>query len=278
MPSAERDSSSSRPSISADIVGVDGYLFRPRTGELSVHAENSSSSSKTLLSMPEKWHGLEDVETRFRQRYLDLIANRVRQVFVTRARIVSSLRRQLEERGFIEVETPHDAALYGGAAARPFVTQPQHPRYRSVPAQLRRNCYLKRWWWADWSGLRNSIGISAYEGLSAHHNPRVHHARVLSGLTPITAASWISPAELLARTATTATGSAPVEFEGQKLDFSRLDPLQACAKPWSILGRRPPTVHGGRVQPRRLSGHSAKPTARPKPFTTSFERAPSSTS
>src|SRR5206468_9115845 len=86
-----------------DIIGAEGYLFRTRTGELSIHVEKLEFLSKTLLSMPEKFHGLEDVETRYRQRYLDLIANpAVRQVFVARARIISSLRRQLEERGFIE--------------------------------------------------------------------------------------------------------------------------------------------------------------------------------
>ena len=106
-----------------DIVGVEGYLFRTRTGELSVHAEKLEFLSKTLLAMPEKWHGLEDVETRYRQRYLDLIANpEVRKVFVTRARIIASLRRQLESRGFVEVETPMMQPIYGGAAARPFVT------------------------------------------------------------------------------------------------------------------------------------------------------------
>src|SRR5205814_5367548 len=88
-----------------DLIGVEGYLFRTRTGELSVHAEKLEFLSKTLLSMPEKWHGLEDIETRYRQRYLDLVANPdARKVFVTRAKIVSSLRRQLEARGFIEVE------------------------------------------------------------------------------------------------------------------------------------------------------------------------------
>src|SRR5258708_24569712 len=106
-----------------DIIGVEGYLFRTRTGELSVHAEKLEFLSKTLLSMPEKWHGLEDVETRYRQRYLDLIANpEVRKVFVTRARIISSLRRQLEARGYIEVETPMKQPLYGGAAASAFGT------------------------------------------------------------------------------------------------------------------------------------------------------------
>jgi lysyl-tRNA synthetase, class II len=108
---------------SGDILGAEGYLFRTKTGELTLHAERLDFLSKILLALPEKWHGLEDVETRYRQRYLDLIANpEVRNVFVTRARIVSSLRRQLEERGFIEVETPMMQPLYGGAAARPFVT------------------------------------------------------------------------------------------------------------------------------------------------------------
>jgi lysyl-tRNA synthetase class 2 len=101
-----------------DIVGAEGYLFRTRTGELSIHVEKLEFLSKTLLAMPEKWHGLEDVETRYRQRYLDLIANPgVRDVFVTRAKIISSIRRQLEERGFIEVETPMMQPVYGGAAA-----------------------------------------------------------------------------------------------------------------------------------------------------------------
>src|SRR5258708_6589102 len=90
-----------------DIIGAEGYLFRTRTGELSVHAESLTFLSKILLSMPEKWHGLEDVELRYRQRYLDLIANpESPKVFITRPRIVASLRRQLEERRVLEVLTP----------------------------------------------------------------------------------------------------------------------------------------------------------------------------
>src|ERR1039457_5968288 len=90
-----------------DIVGVEGYLFRTRTGELSVHAEHLFFLAKTLLNMPEKWHGLEDVEIRYRQRYLDLISNPdSRKVFVTRAKTISSFRRQLEAHGYLEVETP----------------------------------------------------------------------------------------------------------------------------------------------------------------------------
>src|SRR4029079_371380 len=99
--------------------GSEACLFRTKTNELSVHVTKLYFLAKTLLNMPEKWHGLEDVETRYRQRYLALIATpESRAVFVTRAKIVSSLRRQLEERSFIEVETPMMQPIYGGAAAR----------------------------------------------------------------------------------------------------------------------------------------------------------------
>ena len=155
-----------------DIIGAEGYLFRTRTtGELSLHVETLEFLSKTLLSMPEKLHGLEDVETRYRQRYLDLIANpEVRQVFVTRARIVSSLRRQLEARGFIEVETPMMQPIYGGAAARPFVT---HHNTLDIDLYLRiaPELYLKRLVVGGFErAFTRSIATSATKA-STRHNP-----------------------------------------------------------------------------------------------------------
>jgi len=106
-----------------DHIGVSGYLFRTRTGELSVHVEQIEFLSKDLLPLPEKWHGLTDVELRYRQRYVDLVMNpEVREVFVKRTKIIQSMRRTFDSNGFIEVETPMMHPIAGGAVARPFVT------------------------------------------------------------------------------------------------------------------------------------------------------------
>jgi len=106
-----------------DHIGVAGYLFRTRTGELTVHVDEITFLSKDLLPLPEKWHGLTDVELRYRQRYVDLVMNpEVREVFLKRSKLVQSLRQTMESHGFIEVETPMMQPIAGGAVARPFVT------------------------------------------------------------------------------------------------------------------------------------------------------------
>src|ERR1700687_5821509 len=106
-----------------DHIGVSGYLFRTRTGELSVHVEEITFLSKDLLPLPEKWHGLTDVELRYRQRYVDLVVNpEVREVFLKRSKLVQSLRRFMDAHAFVEVETPMMQPIAGGAVARPFVT------------------------------------------------------------------------------------------------------------------------------------------------------------
>ncbi|MGA2004084.1 MAG: lysine--tRNA ligase [Terriglobales bacterium] len=106
-----------------DHIGVRGYLFRTRTGELSIHAEELTFLSKDLLPLPEKWHGLQDVELRYRQRYVDLVMNpEVREVFLKRSKLVQSLRRYFDGQGFVEVETPMMQPMAGGAVARPFKT------------------------------------------------------------------------------------------------------------------------------------------------------------
>src|SRR5205085_12352634 len=106
-----------------DHIGVSGYLFRTKTGELTVHVEEITFLSKDLLPLPEKWHGLTDVELRYRQRYVDLVVNpEVREVFLKRSKLIQSMRRFMDAHGFIEVETPMMQAIPGGAVARPFIT------------------------------------------------------------------------------------------------------------------------------------------------------------
>jgi lysyl-tRNA synthetase class 2 len=204
-----------------DIVGVDGYLFRTRTGELSVHAEKLTFLSKILLAMPEKWHGLEDVEIRYRQRYLDLIANPESQkIFITRAKIISSLRRQLEERGFVEVETPMMQPIYGGATARPFVT---HHNTLDMDLYLRiaPELYLKR---LIVGGLERVYEINRNfrnEGLGWKYNPEFTMLEFYQAYTDYNGLMDLT-VDLLKQTAIDATGSAVVEYQGTKLDFGNI--------------------------------------------------------
>ena len=106
-----------------DHVGVSGYLFRTKTGELTIHVDEITFLSKDLLPLPEKWHGLTDVELRYRQRYVDLVMNpEVREVFLKRSKLIQSMRQFMDAHGFIEVETPMMQPIAGGAVARPFKT------------------------------------------------------------------------------------------------------------------------------------------------------------
>jgi lysyl-tRNA synthetase class 2 len=204
-----------------DIIGVEGYLFRTRTNELSVHVDKLEFLSKILLALPEKWHGLEDQETRYRQRYLDLIANPdVHKVFITRAKIVSALRRKLDAKGFIEVETPMMQPLYGGAAARPFVT---HHNTLDIDLYLRiaPELYLKR---LVVGGLERVYEINRNfrnEGISTRHNPEFTMLEFYQAYSDYHGMMDLS-VDLLQYVALSATGSLKVTYEGETLDFSNI--------------------------------------------------------
>ena len=203
-----------------DIVGVDGYLFRTRTGELSLHAEKLYFLSKILHTLPEKFHGLEDVETRYRQRYLDLIANPdSRKVFVTRTKIIASLRQQLNTRGFLEVETPMLQPLYGGATARPFIT---HHNTLDLDLYLRiaPELYLKRLVVGGMDRVYEINRNFRNEGISTRHNPEFTMLEFYQAYTDYHALMDLTE-ELLRQAAIDATGSTVVEYQGQQIDFAK---------------------------------------------------------
>ena len=154
-----------------DIVGVEGYVFKTNRGEVTIHLERVTLLAKSLRPLPEKWHGLRDVETRYRRRYLDLIMNmQTRETVVLRSRIIQSMRRHLDAQGFLEVETPTLHTVAGGAAARPFAT---HHNALDMPLVMRiaLELHLKRLIVGGLERVYEIGRVYRNEGVSTRHNP-----------------------------------------------------------------------------------------------------------
>jgi lysyl-tRNA synthetase class 2 len=202
-----------------DFIGVEGYLFRTRTGEVTVHARAYRLLSKALHPLPEKWHGLKDVETRYRRRYLDLISNEeVQRIFVTRARIVTAMRRFLDGHGFLEVETPTLQTLYGGAMARPFTT---HHNALDMTLYLRISdeLYLKRLIVGGFDKVYEICKDFRNEGVSTKHNPEFTQMECYWAYADYNDMMWLTE-HMVAFIAEQAVGSTEITFQGQTVNLA----------------------------------------------------------
>jgi lysyl-tRNA synthetase class 2 len=215
-----------------DIIGVSGHLFRTKTNELTVWVDTLQLLSKSLLPLPEKWHGLADVELRHRQRYVDLIVNsRVRENFLRRAEILRGLRAFFDARRYIEVETPMMQTIAGGAAARPFIT---HHNTFDLDLYLRiaPELYLKR---LLVGGLDRVYEINRNfrnEGVSSEHNPEFTMLEFYQAYSDYRDLMALTE-ELFAGLAQKICGSKQIPFGDYQLDFSR----------WQRLSMREAIIH-----------------------------------
>ena len=203
-----------------DHIGVSGYVFRTRTGELTIHVEKITFLAKAMLALPEKYHGLADVELRYRQRYVDLFMNTdVRAVFVKRAQVLKAIRSFFDERGYIEVETPMMQPIAGGAAARPFRT---HHNALDLPLFLRiaPELYLKR---LVVGGLDRVYEINRNfrnEGVSTQHNPEFTMLEFYQAYANYHDLMQLTQ-ELIVHVAQEVNGTTLTNFGGQEIDLSQ---------------------------------------------------------
>ena len=217
-----------------DWVGVRGHLFRTRTNELSVWVEELTFLAKALLPLPEKWHGLTDVELRYRQRYLDLIANeKARHVFATRAKIIQELRRFFEARGYLEVETPMMHPIAGGAAARPFIT---HHNTLDIDLYLRiaPELYLKRLTVGGFDRVYEINRNFRNEGLDSWHQPEFTMLEFYEAYSNYRDLMEMNE-QLFPQLVKNITGSTTVKYGEQELDFGKFERLtmrEAIRKHW----------------------------------------------
>lgn len=201
-----------------DIIGIEGDVFKTKTGEISVHVKKAELLSKSLLPLPEKYHGLKDTELRYRQRYVDLIANpEVKDIFVKRSKIISTIREVLDGKGFIEVETPILNTLAGGANARPFVT---HHNTLDIDMYLRiaTELHLKRCIVGGFDKVYEIGRQFRNEGMDTRHNPEFTTIEFYQAYADYKDMMDITE-EIYSKACMRVCGSLDIEYQGQPLSF-----------------------------------------------------------
>ncbi|GAA4869740.1 lysine--tRNA ligase [Paenibacillus vulneris] len=202
-----------------DIVGVKGSMFKTKTGELSVKALEVEVLSKSLLPLPEKYHGLKDVELRYRQRYVDLIMNQeVQQTFITRSKIIQSMRRYLDSRGYLEVETPTLHAIAGGASARPFITHHNAldmQLYMRIAIEL----HLKRLIVGGMEKVYEIGRVYRNEGISTRHNPEFTMIELYEAYADYQDIMKLTE-NMIAHIAQEVLGTTKIQYQGHEVDLA----------------------------------------------------------
>lgn len=202
-----------------DFITVRGPMFTTRTGEVTCEAREIALLSKTLNPLPDKWHGLKDVETRYRQRYVDLLANpEVRTVFETRAGLVAAIRRYLDSNGFLEVETPVLQPIYGGAAARPFTTH-HNQLDQELFLRISFELYLKRLIVGGYERVYELGRDFRNEGISFKHNPEFTQLEFYEAYTDYHGMIRRTE-EMICAVSEALTGGLKITYDGQEIDLT----------------------------------------------------------
>jgi lysyl-tRNA synthetase, class II len=211
-----------------DFIGVRGILFKTRSGEITVEVIDYTILAKSLMPLPEKFHGLVDVEKRYRQRYLDLISNEdVKALFIRRSKIINSIRNFMNGRGFLEVETPVLQPMYGGALARPFITH-HHALDQDLYPRIALELYLKRLIIGGFDKVYEIGRVFRNEGISTKHNPEFTMMESYEAYSDYNGVMRMTE-ELFSSVAKEVLGTSEIPFAGEQL---KLDP------PWRRLPLR----------------------------------------
>src|SRR3989339_781382 len=202
-----------------DIIGIKGHVFRTKTGELTVKVADFTMLCKSLHPLPEKWHGLQDKELRYRERYVDLMVNQeVKDVFVKRSKIVSLIRKFLENKGFLEVETPLLHVMQGGAAAKPFTT---HHDALDMPLFLRiaPALYLKRLIVGGFEKVFELGRVFRNEGISYKHNPEFSIIEIYQAYADYNDVMKLTE-DIIVTAAQEILGTLEIEYKGEKINLA----------------------------------------------------------